>query len=107
MTAKEIMKKYPGLHNLPDDYIGCIHDDAGIVRVKNAINGFRILSEENGADLKYNSKVVEVSKNHVKLADGSTFNAEHVVVCGGAYTTELFDKTNTGGSVIEVEIFSK
>ena len=106
LSADEIMKTYPGIHNLPKDYIGFIHEDAGIVKAKNAINGFKILSEENGATLQYNSKVIEAYKNKVKLENGEVFYSKHVVVCWGAYTTELFDKGNKGSYLIEGETFS-
>ena len=57
IDSKEIMKKYPAFENLPDSYIGNIAFDAGNIKIKNAINGFRILSELNSADLRYNSGI--------------------------------------------------
>ena len=106
MNSYEIAEKYPGFENLPDSFIGCVTNDAGVVRVKNALNGFRILSIKNGADLIYISPVSEVSKNHVQWSNGNVYYADNVVVSWGGYTKESFDVNDTKSKVIETETFT-
>ena len=105
ITSSEISRKYPGFENLPENYIGCVSTDSGVVRVKNTLNGFRILSQQNGADLRYNSKVSEVSKNKVICEDWNIYHSYRVVVACGPYTTDYFDTTCTKAKVIQVETF--
>lgn len=81
ISGEEIMQKFPRFCNVPNDYVGCVTDDAGIIRVKHAINGYRILSQQMGAELRYKQKVEEVYKDHVKLANGDIYYSNHVVVC--------------------------
>ena len=105
ITPSEISQRYPGFENIPENYIGWVSKEAGVVRVKNALNGFRILSQQNGADLRYNSKVSEISKNKVIWEDGNIYHSDHVVVAWGGYTTDYFDTTCTKSKVIQTETF--
>ena len=57
ISSKEIMERYPTFENLPDHFIGNVAKDAGNIKVKNAMSGFKILSEYYGAELKYNSSM--------------------------------------------------
>jgi glycine/D-amino acid oxidase-like deaminating enzyme len=106
MTASELMEKYPGFENLPSDYIGTISYDAGIVKVKNALRGYRVLSRNLGADLRYNTEVVGVTKNEVELKNGDKISAKNVVICCGKYTIERFDKEFKNVNIIETETFT-
>jgi L-2-hydroxyglutarate oxidase LhgO len=106
MTASELMEKYPGIENLPSDYIGTISYDAGIVKVKNALRGYRVLSQNLGADLRYNTEVVGVTKNEVELKNGDKISAKNVVICCGKYSIEHFDKEFKNVNIIETETFT-
>ncbi|CAI2372779.1 unnamed protein product [Moneuplotes crassus] len=103
MNSKEIVQKYPAFENLPEDYVGNVSYDAGNVKVKNALNGFRILSETNGADLRYNSEVTSFDKSSITLTDGTTFTGRNVVICCGPFTIDKFDKNYTNVKVIPTE----
>lgn len=92
MSPKEIMEKYPTLENIPDNYIGNISHDAGIVQVKNALKSFKIMAQEHGATLLYEAEVGSATKDSVTLKDGRVFHADHVVISCGKYTIERFDK---------------
>jgi glycine/D-amino acid oxidase-like deaminating enzyme len=54
---------------------------------------------KNKAELRYNTKVKEIHKDHVVLQDGSIVKAKHVVCCCGPKSKQ-FDKENQ--SKIEV-----
>lgn len=94
LNSTEIMAKFPALENIPEDHIGLLSEDCGIVRVKKALGAFRELSEKLGAELLYNTEVAEVSKSRIKLASGIEYEAKHVVVCTGPYTAATFDKSS-------------
>ena len=106
MSPSEISMKYPCFENIPENYIGSVSEEAGIVRVKNAITGFKILSQQYGADLRYNCHITEVEKNKVKCEDGNIFHANHVVVTWGGYTKEYFDKNESKTKVVQTETFT-
>lgn len=58
---------------MPDYLEGVFTEDAGIVLVKEALRDFKDHSIKNGADLRYNTEVVNIDheKGIVTLEDGS------------------------------------
>ena len=105
ITGKQISQKYPAFKNIPEDYIGNItkNDNVGQIRAERALNGFSFLARRYGADLRYNSEVAQVFKDHVILADKTVFNADSVVVCCGANTTEHFESEKDNAEMTPVE----
>jgi len=106
MDAKEICERYPIFENIPDYYVGNLGNDAGIIKVKNALGGFKQMAERYGAKLRYNSEVLKAEANSVTLKSGEVIHAQHVVVCCGAYSLDRFDKQYSNVSVLSAETFT-
>jgi flavin-dependent dehydrogenase len=83
MNNKEIMTKYPGFENLPDNYVGYEVVDSGVIRVKEALNALKELSEKQGAEMRYKTEVKSIKKDEVTLKDGTVVRGKHVVCCAG------------------------
>ena len=87
LSAQEINRRWPAF-KIPDYIEGVFTKDAGVVRVKNALNGCRQESIRLGSDLRYGQGVkhIDHSKNTVILEDGSSYTAKNIVVTCGATT---------------------
>lgn len=59
LSAKQINQRWPAL-NIPDYIEGVFTKEAGVVRVKNALNGCRSQAIKLGADLHYSANVVNI-----------------------------------------------
>jgi len=90
LTPLQIHEKFPALHNMPEDFIGILTENSGIVKAKNAMLIAKKLSEEKyGAKLIFSTKVKKVSKHKVITTDGTTYTAKQVVVSCGAFSEPL------------------
>jgi glycine/D-amino acid oxidase-like deaminating enzyme len=105
LTPEQITDRYPALENIPKDYVGFISNKAGIIKSKVALDAYKSLCEEAGVELKYNSKVTEVSKNWVITEDGTKYEANHVVVATGPYTGKIFDVDDPNLITIQQEYY--
>lgn len=85
---------FPGLENLPKDYIGIQERHGGVVRAQRATELFQELIETyDDAEVWFSSEVVDFEKDHVILGDGEKIHTRHVVMCTGANTMEMnFDR---------------
>jgi len=88
MNHWEIMSKYPAFENLPDHYVGIEVDNGGIIKSKSSLNALQLLSVRNGADLRYNTEVKEIKKDHVVLKNGNIVRAKNVVCCCGPHSVK-------------------
>jgi len=79
LTSEQITERYSAFENLPDNYAGFVTDKAGILKAKVALEAYKSLCEEKGVELKYNTKIADVSKNEVKTEDGTIYSADNVV----------------------------
>jgi len=74
------------------------------VKAKVALTTARkLLEKKYDADLKFNTKATNVTSNSVKIESGEIYNATHVVVATGPYTSDGFDKSETVASPLETE----
>ena len=85
LSAAQINQRWPAFR-IPDYIEGVFTEDAGVVRVKNALNGCRDETVRLGADLRFNSNVkhIDHASGTVTLSDGSQFTGKQLVVTCGA-----------------------
>ena len=105
LSPEQITQRFPAFENIPDNYIGYVTEDAGIVKSRLALDAFQTLCEQNNVELVYNTKVVEVTRNEVKTEDGTTYNAENVVVATGPFTGEDFSVDDSNFVSVEQECY--
>ena len=74
-------KKWPKL-NLPDGLKGLFDLKGGTMFSNKSLLAFKFLSEVNGAQLFYNSKVEKIFDNGV-LVNGRMISAKTIIVCCG------------------------
>ncbi|CAI2372758.1 unnamed protein product [Moneuplotes crassus] len=93
LNSEEIMKNYPAIKNLPEDYIGIIDNCSGWIysaKIMKLLSEY--LTNHESVTVKYNTKVVKATKNSVTLENGDEYFGENVVLCTGCETKEYFDK---------------
>lgn len=73
---------------VPDYLSGVFSSEAGVVKVKTALEQSHTLCIQQGADLRYNKNVIHIDheKSIVTLDTGEKFAAKTIVVCCGALT---------------------
>lgn len=88
MNSTELMARWPHL-KLPENVVGMHDPNGGILYAKRALDAYKKLSLENGADLRYNAKVKGYTKDKatgdtlLTTHSGEQFRAKHVLVCCG------------------------
>jgi glycine/D-amino acid oxidase-like deaminating enzyme len=94
-TAEELEERWPGVINLEGFEGGVVDEGAGSVDPMHYVEAMKHKAEQRGAEFRLHTEVSEiVSQNGavegVKLAeDGSTIQADNVIVAAGAYTQYL------------------
>ncbi|HZM82625.1 MAG TPA: N-methyl-L-tryptophan oxidase [Candidatus Limnocylindrales bacterium] len=92
LTAEEIRRRFPQ-HRVDDDTAGFYEEDAGFVRAEEAVLAAVGQARAYGARVLTGVTVAGVfpdtDRPRVKLADGSTIVARHLVVAAGAWHRKL------------------
>jgi monomeric sarcosine oxidase len=92
MSASDMKEKWPGIQ-VPDDYIGCFETESGLVYSENAVQAYKEIALENGAQLVTNSPVHQIEMNSdtsIKIRTASeVFFAKKVIVTVGAWAAKL------------------
>jgi len=63
ISAKEINERWPALL-IPEYLEGIYTFEAGVIRVNEALNAFKELSEKQGTDLRYDTPVVSIDHDN-------------------------------------------
>jgi glycine/D-amino acid oxidase-like deaminating enzyme len=81
------MKRFPAMV-IPDYLEGVLAPEAGVIKVKEALQSARDLSIKQGADLRYDANVVAVNHDTctVTMESGEKYTAKNIVVTCGATT---------------------
>jgi N-methyl-L-tryptophan oxidase len=96
LSAEEMNAKWPGL-TFPEQFIGCLETNSGVLFSENCIKAYRRLACELGATIKTNSPVKNISlfDNSVTVeTEESTFKANSLLLCAGAASTQLLQSIN-------------
>lgn len=94
-SAEELEERWPGVINLEGFEGGVVDEGAGSVDPVHYVEAMRSKAEERGAEFRLHTEVSEVVSQNgavegVRLAeDGSTIEADNVIVAAGAYTKDL------------------
>lgn len=77
---------------IPSYLSGVFSKEAGVTRVKVALEETRKLSVKKGADLRYGHNVVSVDHetSTVVLETGEKVRAKNIVICCGALTDQFY-----------------
>ncbi len=91
-TADEVNEKWPGLQ-IPESFIGCFEPTSGVLQIENCIATYRELALKEGAEIRTNSRVVNIDAQPdrvtIETTDGTTFTADSVIISVGAWAGEL------------------
>lgn len=60
MTATEVRSRWRGI-KFPDNFMGYFNEEAGVMKVRAALDSFRDIAIKKGAKLFYNSEVKNVN----------------------------------------------
>lgn len=91
LSAEQANARYPGLA-LPSEFVAVLESTSGVLRCEKAIEAYRQLAQEQGAELNTYSRVsdINVLQNSVIVtAKGKEFSAKKLVVSVGAWSNDL------------------
>ncbi|HZZ43096.1 MAG TPA: N-methyl-L-tryptophan oxidase [Tepidisphaeraceae bacterium] len=91
LSWDELRKRYP-MFSLPEGYAGIYEPEAGFLLPELCISTYAAAAMNGGAELHAHEAVMDWSANSrgvtVRTSKG-TYNAERVIFCGGAWTSQL------------------
>lgn len=91
LSAKEIMRRWPGI-SIPENYIGCLEPDAGVLFSDDCLRAFRKRAIDRGAVLKTNTPVLALRREDGGISvrtPTDTFYGERVIISAGAWVGKL------------------
>lgn len=91
LSGSEVRERWPQFR-VPDDVVGIVQDDTGIVRADLANDTHVAGSRERGATVLAETpvrKIVPVGDGYELQTDQTTFRCERVVIAADAWTNEL------------------
>lgn len=99
----QVSQEFSGGVVVPEDWIGVVSGGAGVIKPTKAVSMFQTLAFHNGAILKDNMKVTDISRDiHgcivVSTATGEKFFGRKCVITAGAWMSKLV-KVVTGREV--------
>lgn len=96
-NAGEIKEKWPGI-SVPDNFIGCFEAESGLIYCENAIQAYKEIAIENGAQLVTHTPVQQIdmdTMDGVKIVTAEKeFIAKKVIVTVGAWAAKLLPTLN-------------
>lgn len=104
LDQAQVTKEFSGGVVVPHDWIGVVSRGAGVIKPTKAVCMFQTLAFHNGATLKDNMKVTDISKDVargclvVSAATGQKFYGKKCVITAGAWMNKLV-KAVTGRDV--------
>lgn len=97
LDRKQLAQRYPQFQ-VPDDYVGLFEPTAGWVAPEKSVAAACYVAMRSGAELHGFESVTkwEVNSNGVDVVTPrGTYQADQVIVCGGAWMSELLDELGT------------
>lgn len=84
MAASKIQKMWPALQ-IPNNLAGIFAKEAGVIKVRAALDAFKDQSIQQGAKLKYDMNVVHIDhkKGEVLCENGQKFKGKTIIVACG------------------------
>lgn len=93
LSSGDIHKKWEGIY-LPENFIGCYEPTSGILKVELCMEAYRELAVKEGAEIRTNSKVIQIDtqSDHqliITTENGESFTSNSAVLSVGAWAGEL------------------
>lgn len=91
LDATSVHERWPGI-TIPSDFVACFEPTSGVLKCEECINAYRQLAELNGATIRTNSKVREITIQDDRVTiktDEQTFHSDALVVSAGAWSKDL------------------
>lgn len=92
LDAERLMRRYPAFR-LPQDFIGVLQPDAGVLEVEPAIHAQLELAKAHGAQIRSNSRVTTIEPRgsgvRIVTAEGDVFDAASAIVAAGPWLAKL------------------
>ncbi|WP_047153961.1 N-methyl-L-tryptophan oxidase [Aneurinibacillus tyrosinisolvens] len=95
-STEDIHIKWPGI-TLPEGYIGCYEDQAGVLFSEECIRALQKLALSQGAALLPNTRVKEIKTgiNEVEVeTENGTFYGNGIIITAGAWSKEVLATLN-------------
>lgn len=94
LTRAEIAERFPQFGGAPNDFVALFEKQAGFLRPEAAVAAFAARALRSGADLRGHEPVTDwqVTSDGVTVTTGprgDTYQAGHLIVCGGAWSERL------------------
>lgn len=97
LNADEVKDKWPGI-SIPNNYIGCFESESGLIYSEKAIQAYKEIAIENGAQLVTNTPVQQINMNKsdaVEIVTADTvFRAKKIIITVGAWADKLLPSLN-------------
>lgn len=97
LTALEINSRWNGFH-LPDDLVGCLELNSGVLLSEEAIRAYRELAVAQGAHLLTNTRVEEITDDGESIgviANGEKLTGKQLILTAGKGTNALLSLLGT------------
>lgn len=92
VTPSEFRTRFPGFA-LPEDHVALFEPDGGLLRVEKCVQAFYGAAQDAGAEFALGETVVEWRTDSERVCrvttDRNQYQAQHLVFCAGAWTTQL------------------
>ncbi|XP_051137593.1 probable sarcosine oxidase [Andrographis paniculata] len=107
LNPAEVLQEFAGLFRLPEDWIGVVTDEGGVIKPTKAVAMLQTLALQNGAVLRDNAEVIEINRDGgtneivVSTAAGGEFRAGKCAISAGPWTRRLVKKVK--GLVLPIQ----
>ncbi|KAA8525763.1 hypothetical protein F0562_007618 [Nyssa sinensis] len=101
LNHQQVHQEFSGKIQLPENWVGLVTEDGGVIKPTKAVSMFQILALKYGAVLRDNMEVIDVKKDDLRggvfvcTRNGEKFWGKKCVVTVGAWMKKLV-KTVTG-----------
>lgn len=98
LNRNEVLQEFDGMFNLPEDWIGVVTHEGGVIKPTKAVAMFQTLALRNGAVLKDNAQVLNIEKDSetnqilVFTGTGELYRGSKCVITAGPWTRKLVQK---------------
>lgn len=95
LNAQEIKNRWPGIQ-VTDNMIAAFEPTSGVLRVEDCVAAYKKLAINEGATLRMNEPVQHITFGHTVTVTTSvrSYEADHCIVCAGAWTNKLLQPFN-------------
>ncbi|KAL7159608.1 hypothetical protein ABFS83_01G039600 [Erythranthe nasuta] len=107
LDPARVIEEFSGLFRIPEDWIGVVTQEGGVIKPTKAVSMFQALALRNGAVLRDNSEVTNIYKDGgtgeivVLAGEGGRFRGRKCVITAGPWTKTLIERVR--GLVLPIQ----